>query len=260
MTRASEAPPGGTDDLAALSTALGEVVIDTMPVPWGDAHATWELLTPSRTLVARRFGDPQAARRSAGIMRAVGDSGVPVPSAWVVDAGGVAWLVMDRVDGDNGSIWLDDPIRARALATSMGALWRSLQQVVISTIDANDALSSAGSAPGRLVHGDFAPVNVVVGPDATIRALLDFEHAHEGDPLEDVAWWGWVVRHHHPDAWAAAWLTFCAAAGVDPTMHAPTLRRLMLDRLDRRAQAAADDPTRHRWLTLREEAAAWSVS
>ena len=38
-----------------------------------------------------------------------------------------------------------------------------------------------------LVHGDYRMGNVVVGPDG-LRAVLDWELAHVGDPHEDLAW------------------------------------------------------------------------
>ena len=38
-----------------------------------------------------------------------------------------------------------------------------------------------------LVHGDFRMGNIVVGPDG-LRAILDWELAHVGDPHEDLAW------------------------------------------------------------------------
>lgn len=39
-----------------------------------------------------------------------------------------------------------------------------------------------------LVHGDFRPANVLVH-DGTVRALLDWELAHLGDPLDDLGWY-----------------------------------------------------------------------
>jgi aminoglycoside phosphotransferase (APT) family kinase protein len=38
-----------------------------------------------------------------------------------------------------------------------------------------------------VVHGDFRLGNLLVGPDG-LRAVLDWEIAHLGDPLEDLAW------------------------------------------------------------------------
>jgi aminoglycoside phosphotransferase (APT) family kinase protein len=46
--------------------------------------------------------------------------------------------------------------------------------------------------PGRsdevtLVHGDFRHGNLIIGPDG-VRAVLDWELAHTGDPMEDLGW------------------------------------------------------------------------
>lgn len=41
--------------------------------------------------------------------------------------------------------------------------------------------------PLRLVHGDFRLGNFVVGPEG-LRAVLDWEGAHFGDPAEDFGW------------------------------------------------------------------------
>jgi aminoglycoside phosphotransferase (APT) family kinase protein len=47
----------------------------------------------------------------------------------------------------------------------------------------------APSEPERahLVHGDFRNGNLVIGPDG-LRAVLDWELAHLGDPVEDLGW------------------------------------------------------------------------
>lgn len=41
----------------------------------------------------------------------------------------------------------------------------------------------------RLLHGDFRVGNVIVGPEG-LRAVIDWEFAHRGDPAEDLAWPG----------------------------------------------------------------------
>ena len=38
-----------------------------------------------------------------------------------------------------------------------------------------------------LVHGDFRHGNLIVGPEG-LRAVLDWELAHTGDPMEDLGW------------------------------------------------------------------------
>ncbi|MFT3728818.1 MAG: phosphotransferase family protein [Terricaulis sp.] len=41
--------------------------------------------------------------------------------------------------------------------------------------------------PPRVVHGDFRNGNMLIGPEG-VRAVLDWELAHLGDPLEDLGW------------------------------------------------------------------------
>ena len=46
------------------------------------------------------------------------------------------------------------------------------------------------------MHGDFRTGNFLYTPDGRIEAILDWEMAHIGDPLEDLAWsldplWHW---------------------------------------------------------------------
>jgi aminoglycoside phosphotransferase (APT) family kinase protein len=44
-----------------------------------------------------------------------------------------------------------------------------------------------GPAEVTLVHGDFRHGNLIIGPDG-VRAVLDWELAHLGDPMEDLGW------------------------------------------------------------------------
>lgn len=43
------------------------------------------------------------------------------------------------------------------------------------------------AAPPRVVHGDFRNGNLLIGEDG-VRAVLDWELAHAGDPMEDLGW------------------------------------------------------------------------
>jgi len=58
-------------------------------------------------------------------------------------------------------------------------------------------------APSRvsIVHGDYRTGNFLFDEHGTIRAILDWEMCHLGDPLEDLAWaldplWSWPDREH----------------------------------------------------------------
>lgn len=73
-----------------------------------------------------------------------------------------------------------------------------------------DAMCADGPV---FVHGDFCPVNVLV-EDQRIVGLLDLEHAQCGSRLFDAAWWGWIVRFHHPQRWVEAWPALLRAANI----------------------------------------------
>lgn len=191
----------------------------------------------------------------------------------------MGWLVTPWIEGESGADWLDDPERARQLAHAMGRLAKRLRTVDLGghPADAGPADRApidsgspwVGHAPQTptpdavtrrgFVHGDFAPVNVVMTPDGEIAALLDFEHAGFGPGLLDVAWWGWVVRHHHPDAWTAAWPTFLTAAGLHPGVHDQELHDLVLGILAARTRGSPDAAGRARWQQRMESARAWTV-
>jgi aminoglycoside phosphotransferase (APT) family kinase protein len=54
-----------------------------------------------------------------------------------------------------------------------------------------------------LVHGDFRPANILVR-DGDVEALLDWELAHLGDPVDDLGWYCTSIyrdEHFIPGAW-----------------------------------------------------------
>ena len=63
--------------------------------------------------------------------------------------------------------------------------------------DSVPGLAGAGSV---LVHGDFGPQNMLFDLAAGACGIIDWESAHVGSPIEDLAWAEWIVRAHHPDA------------------------------------------------------------
>ncbi len=70
---------------------------------------------------------------------------------------------------------------------------------------AAEVLAECGRTLARLhrlgiVHGDYGPQNMLFDPVTfETAAILDWEWAHPGRPVEDLAWCEWIVRAHHPE-------------------------------------------------------------
>ena len=85
------------------------------------------------------------------------------------------------------------PSLNRSVATTQieryGTLYRSFDQAVPVFDLALRWLADRQREPARttLVHGDFRNGNLMIGPEG-IRAVLDWELAHLGDPMEDLGW------------------------------------------------------------------------
>jgi len=69
--------------------------------------------------------------------------------------------------------------RARALALEPHPVLELMERWLLERVPA--------SGPAALVHGDYRIGNVIFGPEG-LRAILDWELAHVGDPLEDLGW------------------------------------------------------------------------
>lgn len=161
------------------------------------------------------------------LLRAAAGAGVPVPNVCVLltpDDGLGDGFVMDRVDGETiaRKILRDDEYAAARprLAAQCGEIAARIHAVDVATMPPLATLDAAAqvqqyrelldafgephpafelalqwlernvppaSGPPRLVHGDFRNGNFIVGPEG-IRAVLDWELAHLGDPVEDLGW------------------------------------------------------------------------
>jgi len=70
------------------------------------------------------------------------------------------------------------------LATYRASAWpRPVFELAFRWLEAN----CPPAREMRLVHGDFRNGNLIFGPEG-VRAVLDWEIAHVGDPMEDLGW------------------------------------------------------------------------
>jgi aminoglycoside phosphotransferase len=113
---------------------------------------------------------------------------LPVPAVTDSDR---ASIVMELLPGRHGQELIDAGYGA-AVMRSTGTILRELQSV-----RANVLPSLPGSGP-VLVHGDFGPQNMLFDEWHQVTAVLDWEFAHRGNAIEDLAWAEWIVRMHHP--------------------------------------------------------------
>lgn len=179
-----------------------------------------------RPLILRR--DPPESPKQAMVLegralRAAAAVGVPVPALLTAtdDPGplGSAFLVVERVEGETIArrILRDDALTATRplLAAQCGEIIARLQQVPVDDLGLEhvnqldhyrqtlDELGEPHPAfelgfraleatrppprPPVVVHGDFRHGNLIIGADG-VRAVLDWELVHAGNPMEDLGW------------------------------------------------------------------------
>ena len=206
----------------------GVVVDDLQRLSGGASRETWAFRVGTRELILRRDppgrpGMPGSMALEADAMRACGRAGLPVPEVLVDDDGtdlGTAGLVMGRVPGETLArrILRDDEFAAarEVLAGQLGRFlaglhaidpaevpgltevdtleqyWLAYQEVddVSPTFEAAQRWLGSHRPPPSgtaVVHGDLRMGNVIVGEEG-LRAVIDWELVHLGDPVEDLGW------------------------------------------------------------------------
>ncbi len=91
--------------------------------------------------------------------------------------------------------WRDDDILVQAIV-----LLRRFHEAVATfepPADARWRFAGSGDPGATIVHGDWAPYNVV-WRDGAIVGVIDWDLARPGDPLDDLAFaaWLWAPLHH----------------------------------------------------------------
>jgi aminoglycoside phosphotransferase (APT) family kinase protein len=168
--------------------------------------------------------DPRGANRptapvpESALLRAAADAGVPAPRVIAEDDD---HLVVERIDGETiPRKILRDEAYAPALAKLAAQCGEALAAIHSIPLDRVPGLDFQGdvvatwramldgfgqphpafelalrwlderrppTTGAAVVHGDFRNGNLIVGPDG-LRAVLDWELAHVGDPMEDLGW------------------------------------------------------------------------
>ncbi len=204
----------------------GASITELSRLTGGASRETWKFCADSRPLILQRqrAGDIRDMATEFAVLRAAHSAGVPVAEVIVASAEttelGAAFMVLSHVDGETiaRKILRDDVFavaRTRLTADLAEALARlhSIEPTSVPALQPTDqveqyrqVLDAVGyphpafelafrwlerNRPpvGRacVVHGDFRLGNIMVGPDG-LRAVLDWELAHVGDPMEDLGW------------------------------------------------------------------------
>lgn len=117
----------------------------------------------------------------------------PVPEVLEFDSS-VPSLLLKEVVGRHGQDLVDQGHSAAVLRVT-GTQLAELQAIAPSVVP---DLEGRGEV---IVHGDFGPQNILYSFDVThVAGVVDWEMAHIGSPIEDLAWSEWIIRMHHPDA------------------------------------------------------------
>ena len=216
------------DDLGArLAAVLGAARVTSLThLSGGASRETWRFEADGRPLILQRqrAGDERDLAVEIAALRAGHAAGVPTASIVTASTDsnelGAPYMILQHVDGETTprKILRDDQFaEARvALPAQVASALVGIHSLDPATIPGivdvdqieryREVLDTVGEphptfelafkwlAENRpppsartVVHGDFRLGNVIVGRDG-LRAVLDWELVHLGDPMEDLGW------------------------------------------------------------------------
>jgi aminoglycoside phosphotransferase (APT) family kinase protein len=250
-----------TDELAdQLAGLLGAARIESITrLSGGASRETFRFVADGRPLILQRqrSGDVRDMGVEAAVLTAAAAHDVPVPGLVASGGGdgplGAAFIVMEAVEGETiaRKILRDERFAAARpmLAGQLGRAAAAIHRIPLADLPAlpdvdqieqyRSTLDALGHphptfeaafqwlqlhrpAPSEptLVHGDLRMGNVIVGDDG-LRAVLDWELAHVGDPMEDLGWMcvrAWRFGSERPVAGVGDYLelldAYAAASGT----------------------------------------------
>jgi tRNA A-37 threonylcarbamoyl transferase component Bud32 len=189
-------------------------------LPHGYTNST-RRMSPGR--IAKRYRGPgrhERCRRELLCVSALA-AWLPVPSVLEHHPDDPS-LVMTELPGRPGQDLIDEG-HADTVMALVGDVMRTVHSVPRTAVAELD-----GRGP-VLVHGDFGPHNMLFdfAAEQPVVGLVDWEFAHHGDAVEDLAWAEWTLRMHHPAHVTAVGLLLEHAGSPAPwsERHAAMVRR-----------------------------------
>lgn len=204
----------------------GREVVGLRRLTGGASRETWAATVGGHRVVSQRqqAGSERSMQVEAAVLRAAESQGVPAPR--VIDCvegdDGVVTLITSFVDGETIArrILRDDEFaQARTvLVEQLGRALARLHRIPLGSVPdlelvdelevyrveldeigephptfelalrwLDDHRTDAGAERLRIVHGDFRLGNVIVDHEG-LAAVIDWELAHLGNPLQDLGW------------------------------------------------------------------------